>query len=78
MITLRPQTVGKCCLCGGSVLTLSSGKSGLDDMFYMYIVYVDWNEMLISKLDSESYKFPDLLYVFAVGNFEEILETRRM
>jgi len=65
-------------VCGGSVLTLSSGKSGLDDMFFMCIVYVDWNEMLISKPDSESYKFPVPLYVFAVGNFEEILETRRM
>jgi len=65
-------------VCGGSVLTWSSGKSGLDDMFFMYIVYVDWNEMLISKPDSESYIFPVPLYVFAVGNFEEILETLRM
>lgn len=31
--------------------------------------------MLISKPDSESYKFPVPLDVFALGNFEEILET---
>lgn len=37
MVTLRPQTMGKR-PCGGSVLTLSSGKSGLDDMFYMYML----------------------------------------
>jgi hypothetical protein len=43
--------------------------------FFIYIVYVDWNEMLISKPDSESYKFPVPLDVFALGNFEEILET---
>lgn len=54
MLTLRRQTMGKhCCPCGGSVMTLSSGKFGLDDMFYMYIFH--WNEMLISKPVSECY-----------------------
>lgn len=75
MLTLRPQTMGKRCLCGGSLLTLSSGKSGLVDMFYMYmLIGIKWLFLnLILKVIT-----PVPLYDFAVGNFEEILETRRM
>jgi len=67
--------MGKRCLCGGSLLTLSSGKSGLVDMFYMYmLIGIKWLFLnLILKVIT-----PVPLYDFAVGNFEEILETRRM
>jgi len=67
--------MGKRCLCGGSVLTWSSGKSGLDDMFYMYML-TGMKCLFLNLILKVIIPVP--LYDFAVGNFEEILETRRM
>lgn len=73
MLALRPQTMGKCCLCGGSVLTLSSGKSGLDDMFCMYML-TGMKCLFLNLI----LKVPFRCMTSQWGTFEEILETRRM